>query len=117
MSLAVACISVSSALGGSEWSLLDFARRAAAHDIDALVLLPKEGPFQDELKKAGVRTAIAQAPASLLALSQREMLTIGGLFTLGTGLATWSRAIANAARAGFGRPTDVLYSNGFKGHL
>src|SRR5437868_923243 len=28
--LPVACISVSSALGGSEWSLLDFVRRAAS---------------------------------------------------------------------------------------
>ncbi len=115
--LTVACISVSSALGGSEWSLLDFARRAKANGIDAAVLLPKEGPLGEELKRAGVRYALAPAANSLLALSQREMLTIAGLFTLTTGLATWSRSIADASRKLFGAPPRVLYSNGFKPHL
>jgi len=115
--LTVACVSVSAALGGSEWSLLDFAHRAAGHDIRAGVILPKDGPLAAELKKAGVTTAIAPAPADLLALSQQEMLSLGGLFTLSTGLARWSRAIAAEARKLFGSPPAVLYSNGFKAHL
>ncbi len=115
--LTVACISVSSALGGSEWSLLDFARRAKANGIDAAVLLPKEGPLGEELKRANVRYALAPAAESLLALSQREMLTIAGLFTLTTGLATWSRSLSAASRKLFGAPARVLYSNGFKPHL
>ncbi len=115
--LTVACISVSSALGGSEWSLLDFARRAKASGIDAAVLLPKDGPLGAELKSAGVRTAIAPAPAALLALSQREMLSLGGLFTLTAGLAAWSRAIAKANQQVWDRAPQVLYTNGFKAHL
>src|SRR5205085_10365118 len=87
--LTVACISVSSALGGSEWSLLDFVRRAGANGIDAVAILPKDGPLAQELKRAGVRCAVASAPESLLALSQREMLSLAGLFTLTTGLAAW----------------------------
>lgn len=115
--LSVACISVSSALGGSEWSLLDFARRAQANFIDAAVLIPREGPLGDELKKAGVRVGVAAAPPALLALSQREMLSIGGLFTLASGLASWSRAIRAAATRVLGAAPAVLYSNGFKAHL
>ncbi|HEY2805134.1 MAG TPA: glycosyltransferase family 4 protein [Gemmatimonadales bacterium] len=115
--LTVSCISVSSALGGSEWSLLDFVRLAAAKGIDAGVVLPKEGPLAEELKRANVRYAVAPAAESLLALSQREMLTIAGLFTLTAGLATWSRAIAAAGRKLFGAPPQVLYTNGFKPHL
>jgi glycosyltransferase involved in cell wall biosynthesis len=113
----VACVSVSAALGGSEWSLLDFVRRAAEHDIRAGVLLPKDGPLAAELKKAGVTTAIAPAPDDLLKLSQQEMLSVGGLFTLSTGLARWSRTITAGARTLFGAPPAVLYSNGFKAHL
>jgi glycosyltransferase involved in cell wall biosynthesis len=115
--ITVACISVSSALGGSEWSLLEFARRAAANDIDALVLVPKEGPLADQLRAAGVKVRTAAAPASLLELTQREMISLGGLFTLSTGLAAWSRAIRTAAIEGFGALPQVLYSNGFKAHL
>jgi glycosyltransferase involved in cell wall biosynthesis len=115
--LTVACISVSSALGGSEWSLLEFARRAAAHGVDAAVLLPKDGPLGDQLRQARVRVSVAPAPASLLEQTQRELLSIGGLFTLTAGLAQWSGAIRKAARDVFGAMPAVLYSNGFKAHL
>jgi glycosyltransferase involved in cell wall biosynthesis len=115
--LTVACVSVSSALGGSEWSLLDFASRAKSHNIEAAVLLPKDGPLKDEVKRAGLRAGIAPAPAGLLALSQREMLSVAGLFTLATGLASWSRALGAEARRIFGGAPRVLYSNGFKAHL
>lgn len=115
--LTVACVSVSSALGGSEWSLLDFVRRAAEHDIRVGVLLPKDGPLAGELKKAGVQAAIAPAPADLLALSQQQMISVGGLLTLSTGLARWSRAISSEARNLFGAPPAIIYTNGFKAHL
>src|SRR4051812_23951905 len=108
--LTVACISVSSALGGSEWSLLDFARRAKEHGIDVAVVLPKDGPLGNELGRAGVRAGVATAPAALLALSQREMLSLGGVFTLTAGLAAWSRAIAKANAQVWGAAPAVLYS-------
>jgi glycosyltransferase involved in cell wall biosynthesis len=115
--LKVACVSVSAALGGSEWSLLEFARRAAAHGIEAVVLLPKDGPLREELARVGVRTGIAAAPADLLALSQREMVSVGGAITLAVGLTAWARAIARESEHLLGRRADVVYSNGFKAHL
>ena len=115
--LTVASISVSAALGGSEWSLLDFARRAESNGIRAIVLLPKDGPLAEALRKEGVAFGIAPAPEELLKLSQREMVSVGGLFTLTTGLTKWSRAIANEAKRLLGAPPAVLYSNGFKAHL
>jgi len=118
--LSVACVHVSAQLGGSEWSLLDFARRAAAHDIDAMVFLPKEGPLADALRQTGVRTSIAHAPEDLLELSERRMVTMEGAFVLLRGLYQWSRAIAaelaHAEAAGALKP-QVLYSNGLKAHL
>ena len=118
--LSVACVHVSAQLGGSEWSLLDFARRAAAHAIDAIVVLPKEGPLADALRQAGVRTAIARAPEDFLELSQRRMVTVEGAFVLLRGLYQWSRAIAAElahAEAAGALKAQVLYSNGFKAHL
>ena len=113
----VACLSVSAALGGSEWSLLDFARRAGANGIRALVILPRDGPLGEQLKQAGVAVAIAPAPESFLALTQRTMLSMAGLVTLSAGVAKWSRAIYAEAHRFFGHSPAILYTNGFKAHL
>jgi len=115
--LTAACLSVSAALGGSEWSLLDFVTRAAVHGIRAVVLVPKEGPLLDALRSAGVPADVAAAPAELLALSQREMLSLGGMMTLSTGVPRWARAVSTASRRLLGGSPGVVYSNGFKAHL
>ena len=115
--LSVACLSVSAALGGSEWSLLDFARRARANGVHAVVVLPKDGPLVGQLREAGVTVGIAPAPESFLSLSQREMLSVAGLMTLSTGVAKWSRAIYSETHRLLGRSPGILYSNGFKAHL
>jgi len=119
----VVAVSASSALGGSEWSLLDFARRAAANDLDLTVLLPKSGPFEEELRTAGVRTAIAAAPASFLEISQRKTPGMGDMLAFARGLGAWSASIKRAIRT-IGDPPIrssahplTLYSNGFKAHL
>ena len=118
--LSVACVSVSSALGGSEWILHDFATRARRHGIEPTVILPKEGPLGEALREAGLAVCIAAAPPEFLALSQRAAFTAGGISRLGPGLWRWSRAIAGAlemiAREPAGKPA-ILYSNGFKAHL
>jgi len=118
--LSVACVSVSSALGGSEWVLHDFATRARRHGIEPTVILPKEGPLGEALREAGLAVCIAAAPPEFLALSQRAAFTAGGMARFGPGLWRWSRAIAGAlemiAREPAGKPA-VLYSNGFKAHL
>lgn len=116
----VACLSVSAALGGSEWVLADFAARARQHGIEPVVVLPKTGPLGDVLKQAGVPVTVAAAPADFLELSQRAMLTAEGLLRFGRGVWSWSRAIgAELDRLSVlpaGRPA-ILYSNGFKAHL
>ena len=117
--LPVACVSVSAALGGSEWVLLDFAARAAAFGLAPTVVLPKSGPFQDALQAAGVAVALAPAGDELLEATQRSMLSPESLLRFGRGIARWSRAIAQAVAplAGSGGRPPILYSNGFKAHL
>jgi glycosyltransferase involved in cell wall biosynthesis len=118
--LPIACVSVSSALGGSEWVLYDFVTRARRHGIEPTVVLPKEGPLGEALQEAGVAVCIAAAPPEFLALSQRAAFTATGAVRFGPGVWRWSRAIAGAldmiGRQPAGRPA-VVYSNGFKAHL
>ena len=119
--LPVACISVSSALGGSEWVLRDFATRARRHDVESLVILPKEGPLGETLRADGVSVAVAPAPDDFLELSQREMRFAPDVVVrFSRGLWHWSRAIGaeldRASVLSHGRPR-VLYTNGFKAHL
>ncbi len=111
--LPVTCVSVSSALGGSERVLLEFAARAAAHGVAPTVLLPKPGPLLDALAAEGVATAIAPAPERLLAASQRAGLPLEQLPAFALDIRAWSRAIGRAMPP----TTRVLYSNGFKAHL
>ena len=116
--LSVACVSVSAALGGSEWVLLDFATRAAALGVSATVVLPKPGPLGDALRAAGVAATIAPADEELLAASQRAMLSFAGVTRFARGIARWSQAIGKAvAPLASGGRRPVLYSNGFKAHL
>jgi glycosyltransferase involved in cell wall biosynthesis len=115
--LPVACVSVSAALGGSEWVLLDFAARARSLGIAATVVLPKMGPFADALVTAGVPVALASAGDEFLEATQRATLSPEGLFHFARGVARWSAAIGQAVKAGAGAPPPILYSNGFKAHL
>ena len=117
----VAFVSVSAALGGSEWVLLDLVSGAGRAGITPLVLAPKEGPLTEELTRRAVPWAVAPAPDSLLSLSQRP--GAGGVAagaSLVSGLWSWSRAIAREVGRAFparaGDPV-ILYSNGFKAHL
>lgn len=116
----VAFVSVSAALGGSEWVLLDLAVQARRVGIDPLVLLPKEGAFSAELQGRGVPWAVAPAPADFLEVSQRAGASGAAALSLASGLWKWSRALALAVDRHFpplaGDPV-VLYSNGFKPHL
>jgi glycosyltransferase involved in cell wall biosynthesis len=115
--LPVACVSVSAALGGSEWVLLDFAARAGSLGLAPTVVLPKDGPFGDVLRAAGVPLAFASAGDEFLEATQRAMLSAEGLLRFARGVARWSGAIGQAVKTGAGFPPPLLYSNGFKAHL
>ncbi len=111
------CVSVSAALGGSEWCLLDFLRGAGDNGVRAALAVPKEGPLADEARAAGIPTVVAPAPGSLLDLSQRGSVGAGSLLTIIGGLRTWAAALERAGREAFGTAPAVLYTNGFKAHL
>jgi glycosyltransferase involved in cell wall biosynthesis len=111
--LGVACVSVSSALGGSERVLLEYAPRAAANGVAVTVILPKEGPLGEALRAARVPVLVASASERLLSLSQRGAASPGDVARLAVGIRDWARAIG----ALLPRGTRVLYSNGFKAHL
>jgi len=115
--LPVACVSVSAALGGSEWVLLDFATRARSLGIAATVVVPKAGPFVEALEAADVPVAIAPAGGEFLEATQRASLSPEGLVQFARGVVRWSGAIGRAVKSGAGAPRPILYSNGFKAHL
>jgi len=116
--LRVACVSVSASLGGSERVLLDFAARARVHDIEALLVVPKDGPLVQAAAAAGVPSVVAPARDDFLDLSQRAALGLSALSAFPLGLVAWARSIASTLReAGWHTPRPVLYSNGFKAHL
>jgi glycosyltransferase involved in cell wall biosynthesis len=116
----VACVGTSSALGGPERSLLDFAARATRHGIDPHVILAEDGPLVAALHDVGASVQIVQAPESVLAVMQGIDLSVARLAALATGSWAWSRAmrveLEALGRSGPGRAT-VLYSNGLKAHL
>jgi len=111
------CVSVSAALGGSEWCLLDFLTRAGQLGVRAALAVPKEGPLAEEARAAGILTFVVPAPDSLLGLSQRGGSGPGALITLVQGLRTWGASIGRAGREAFGATPALLYTNGFKAHL
>lgn len=112
-SLSVACVSVSSSLGGSERVLQEFAARAPSHGITPTVILPKPGLLLDALAAARIATVIAPPPERLLAATQRAGFPAAQLPIFARDLLTWSRAIERALPGG----VAVVYSNGFKAHL
>ncbi|HWO88683.1 MAG TPA: glycosyltransferase family 4 protein [Gemmatimonadales bacterium] len=120
MSIRVACISVSAALGGSERVLADFAVRAPGLGIEPLVIVPKHGPLVEMLGASGITTVVAPADEAFLELSQRRRASLDWLTTLPRGITAWAAAIRKAlADRGWTAPgaPAVLYSNGFKAHL
>ena len=111
--LPVTCVTVSSALGGSDRVLLEFAARAAAYGVAPTVALPKPGPLLDALGAAGVPTVLAPAPERLLAATRYAGLPAERLPAFALDMRAWSREIRRAMPPA----TRVLYSNGFKAHL
>jgi glycosyltransferase involved in cell wall biosynthesis len=100
--------------------LLDFARRAGDHGIDAVVVLPKEGPLAAELRRSGVHAVLAPADERFLNVTQRGLWSLNSAIETVRGSWRWSRAISRALEelkaAGSAQPR-ILYSNGFKAHL
>lgn len=116
----VGFVSVSAALGGSEWVLLDLVTRAGRAGIEPLAMVPRDGPLLEVLRLRGVPAVVAKAPESFLKLSQRGGGGFWGGVDLVTGLWSWSRAIERELTRAFPPRADdpvILYSNGFKAHI
>lgn len=108
----VLAVSISSNLGGSERSLMEFARRAESNGISLTVGLPNEGPLATELRQHGVSCRIIDQLVPLLHLSQQPgkfspLQVIGSI----KHFVNAGRAMKNLVGNG------LVYSNSFKTHL
>jgi glycosyltransferase involved in cell wall biosynthesis len=105
----------SAQLGGAERSLLTFLKVAQGRSIDAVVLLPREGPLGKKLAELGVPWRVVPMPRSLLSLSRQNSCQTLALMPLisyqGPGY-LW-----RLLREMRGIKPDVIYTNGIKGHI
>ena len=114
--LPVLCLSVGTALGGSERCLLDFAALAPELGLRPTVLVPRDGQLREALVARGVSVRVAPAPDDLLDQSQQPGTAVDAV-AFGAGLIAWSRAISREAEHVEGGERALLYSNGYKAHL
>ena len=76
----VAVLSPAAELGGAERSLLTFLKVAQGNLVDAVVLLPREGPLGQALQGMGVPWEVVPMPPALLRLSrQKSDRSLGGM--------------------------------------
>jgi len=78
----VAILSTAAELGGAERSLLTFLKAAQGRMIDAMVLLPREGPLADALTALDVPWEIVPMPGPLLSQSRQERVRLDRLHQL-----------------------------------
>jgi glycosyltransferase involved in cell wall biosynthesis len=113
--LRVAVLSPSAELGGAERSLVTFMKGAASYNIEATVVLPRDGPLRHELSGLGICCRIVRQPRALLCQSRRlraESLAMALPLLLQAPGYLW-RLAATIRRL---RP-HVIYTNGVKSHL
>lgn len=105
----------SAQLGGAERSLLTFLKVAHGRSIDAVVILPREGPLGEKLSELGVPWRVVPMPRSLLSLSRQNSWHTLAMMTKisyqGPGY-LW-----RLVREMRGIKPDVIYTNGIKGHI
>jgi glycosyltransferase involved in cell wall biosynthesis len=110
----VAILSTGAELGGAERSLLTFLKAAQGRLIDAIVLLPREGPLADALTKLTVPWEIVPMPTSLLSQSRQGRIRAAmlGQLVYQSPIYLWRlvRALRRIKPA-------VLYTNGIKSNL
>jgi hypothetical protein len=119
----VAYLSVSSAIGGSEASLLELVRgmRRVAAGFEAVVVVPREGPLAARARELGASVRVLPMPEALAGFGEWSMRR-------GSGIARRGAALLGAAGAAgpYQRELrtllkeiapDVIHSNGFKLHV
>ena len=111
----VAILSPAAELGGAERSLLTFLKAAQGTLVEAMVLLPREGPLAAALTRLNVPWEVAPMPREFMSLSRGQgALSIARhLKALLPGLryATGLRRRINHLAP------EVIYTNGIKGHV
>ncbi len=111
----VAILSPAAELGGAERSLLTFLKAAQGTLVEAVVLLPREGPLAAALTRINVPWEVAPMPREFMSLSRGQgALSIARhLKALLPGLryATGLRRRINHLAP------EVIYTNGIKGHV
>jgi glycosyltransferase involved in cell wall biosynthesis len=110
----VAILSTAAELGGAERSLLTFLKTAQGRMIDAIVLLPREGPLADALTTLTVPWEIVPMPASLLSQSRQGRIQAAMLGQLVYQSPIYLWHLVKALRR---IKPAVLYTNGIKSNL
>lgn len=110
----VAILSTAAELGGAERSLLTFLKVAQGRLIDAMVLLPREGPLADALTALKVPWEIVPMPGSLLRQSRQEKVRAAMLGRLVYQGPAYLFKLARALRR---IKPAVLYTNGIKSNF
>ena len=110
----VAILSTAAELGGAERSLLTFLKAAQGRMIDAMVLLPREGPLADALTALDVPWEIVPMPGPLLSQSRQERVRLDRLHQLLTQVPGYFFHLLRALRR---IKPAVLYTNGIKSNL
>ncbi len=111
----VVILSPAAELGGAERSLLTFLKAAQGTLVEAMVLLPREGPLAAALTRINVPWEVAPMPPEFMSLSRnRGALSAARLLkALPPGL----RYAAGLRRRINHLAPEVIYTNGIKGHV
>ena len=72
----LAILSPSAELGGAERNLLTFLKAAQQTLVEAVVLLPREGPLSDALTGLHVPWEVAPMPRAVMSLSREPGVLI-----------------------------------------
>ena len=111
----LAILSPSAELGGAERNLLTFLKAAQKILVEAVVLLPREGPLAGALTGLNVPWEVAPMPRAVMSLS-REPGILSAARVLkallpGLGYAVGLRRQINRLAP------EIIYTNGIKGHV
>ena len=111
----LAILSPAAELGGAERSLLTFLKAAQGTLVEAMVLLPREGPLAGALTRLNVPWEVAPMPREVMSLSREQgaQSAAGLLKAILPGLryAAGLRCKINHLAP------EVIYTNGIKSHV
>jgi glycosyltransferase involved in cell wall biosynthesis len=111
----VAVLSPAAELGGAERSLLTFLTAAQGKFVDARVILPREGPLGQALRRLGVPWEVVPMPRTVRRFS-RHRGNISPSWSL-KGILQGVEYAARLRRRLSSLAPEIIYTNGIKSHV